>query len=184
MITEIYRRPYNKDKSLPLDRDQDCLTLHIADMHGEYVLPTDAPKTEEGFRARISCVINYSALEELMGEEETTEYLLHMPKKLQDVYGSEMVDVWSLAGSYNQLLWVFNEFAHSLFANETGGDDDTFDYWPSAMTVAWQIACDLDEAVPEGDVRGLLKIGYSAFVQEFGEVMEYTPDWENEVTHG
>jgi hypothetical protein len=177
MISEIYKRGSRENSEAPLDPQQDSITLHIADLHGEYVLPSNPP----GGYSRVYCIIDYFRLEQLMGEGPTDDYLnAAMPQKLQDVFGSAQVDVWELFGTYDQLQWVFLEFLNKIFDHETGGDDDIFDYWRSAMTVAWQLANDLDEAYKSGENVDHLKVRYAEYIDKFGEVMEYTPDWEGE----
>lgn len=171
MISGIYRRTQSSGNDV--DPEQDSITLHIADMHGEYTLPTNPPRSPVYGDAHIYTLISFSALEKLMGDGPTEDYLnKHLPQELQDVYGSALVDVWELYGTHDQLVWVFDEFCGKLFEKETGGDDDTFDYWPSAMTVAYQLACDLNRL-------GILKARYAEYIVNFGEVMEYTPDWED-----
>jgi hypothetical protein len=191
--TERTQSAPNKGDGGPLNLDYDSITLHIADYHGEYQLPTNPPRTPNGVRARVDTLIDASRLEDLMGEEETNTYLSHMPQQLQDVYGDTHIYVHELYGTFNQLLWIFNHFCNRLFRapytteyeghiltiSTPSGDDDTFDYWPSAVTMAYQLACDLDTLRPDCIyVKDDLKARYERHVKKYGEIDEYSPDWE------
>src|ERR1700734_1259194 len=170
MISEVYyyrhelNTQWTKNVRVPrqVNLEKDSITLHIADMHGEYQLRTTELRGHHS-TARVSVIIDAHRLREFMGEDVTEIYLSSMPQKLQGVFGSSEVDVWELWGSYTQLLAVFDDFCDEIFKpayevmgmtiTTPSGDDDTYDYWPTAMTVAWQLACDLDEVHVAGNIR-------------------------------
>lgn len=139
-------------------------TLLLGDHNGEYAIP----KTPGG-AYNIEEIFNRFDLENIFGEEAVEELLKHVPEELNEDFSY----IWLVEGMYSQLLVTFNAFCRKVMADKTGGDDDTFDYWPSAMHVLQQFANDLDKINPDNKHYEQLRQAYLNYITTFGRVPEY-----------
>lgn len=148
--------------------------LLICDYHKEYALP-DIPEL------RVETIYDPYALSDLLNDNDATlEALFNaFPQELKDEMGDEHNTIYKTHGSYALHLEMLHQFTKQIFLSATGGDDDTFDYWPTAIGIARQLAKDLDEIMATTIHTDDLYSAYQSYVIEFGRVPEYA--WsENE----
>lgn len=134
-------------------------TLYVADTHGEYALPdptTIKKVPHKGgfgeFPIIVETVWDTNAMEALFkldvdGEPMRT-LLSHLPDPiLPYCFGTDNNDpglVHRITGTKEQIAELLTTYMTQLGEGPKGADDDCYDYWPGAMDMAWQIACDLD----------------------------------------
>jgi hypothetical protein len=177
-------------------------TLWIRDYHTEYPLPdlSTIPRTHDGFYARIHCIYSEYNLEDLLthdelmpgrggyigGDHPIMQIIIDaLPDELCDIWYDEgrkvkqsPGHVWELHGDQSQLVYIFRAFTSSIFSRETGGDDDTFDYWPNAVDMSQQMARDLDTMYSNGTTTYYdeLRNAYLAYIATHGRVTDFQFD--------
>lgn len=135
-------------------------TLWIRDYHTEYPVPG----------AHI--IFNPHELEDLFGEETVTILETKLPQELTD---GTSIYIWQMYGKIDELNKHFKKFCKEVMQGPQGADDDTFDYWPSAFDVCWQIAQDLDKLTTSITATDYMK---NMWKKADLDVPEFEPDWE------
>ena len=142
----------------------------LYDLHSSYTEMFQDPTWRPGF-ARSFTVVDFWQVDETGGfvtvkaDKLIAEYNGFIDPQLG--FGS----LYSVHGSIADHRKLFTEFATACNEGPIGGDDDTFDYWPSAMDMLEVYARDLAKlgwTSGVGDLRGI--------AQSHMEVME----WEDE----
>lgn len=153
--------------------------LLITDNHTEYPLPDPETigKLDCMYEPKMTIVVDQYMLEELTGDDRLVARLIEALPEGVDKGGIGYL--WAIDATEAQIKAIFAAFMDSIFARETGGDDDTFDYWPNAIDMAQQIALDLDTINDANNARAELRTRYLAFIKQFGRVMEFSYDQQD-----
>jgi hypothetical protein len=166
------------------EHHNDYISLWLTDYHTDYPLPDNIPNTI------VDIIFDGNALEEIFGPDAMTELWKHAPKAITDEYGEDMyyMHLWQVSGSYDAISQVLDAFTNRVFAppkysptydfflHTPSGDDDAFDYWPTAVDLAKQIAIDLDSINPDGKQYQQLRDKYIAFIKKGGTISEFNFD--------
>lgn len=62
------------------------------------------------------------------------------------IFGNDydpQANLWLIQGNLEQLMRVYDAHAQALMGGPAGGDDDTFDYWPGAFEMLYDLGADL-----------------------------------------
>lgn len=121
--------------------------LCIADYHLEYPIPH--PKVK-GY-TRCELFYNAGIVEDLRTELEVEPGDFHpfpgLELRYNGHYEPEM-SLWLIQGSIENLARIWAAFHATLVEGPSGGDDDSFDYWPAAVDMLITFAHDLVELDP------------------------------------
>lgn len=152
----------------------------ICDGHREYDLPAISG-------LRIDTIFAPFELSALLNDadEPITALFNAFPKELQnEMQGNVFTTVYKTHGSFDAHVQLLREFTKVVFTDETGGDDDTYDYWPTAIGMCRSIATDLDKLRPAPNNSSTftdeLYAAYQQYVRTYGAVDEYFWDYDNQ----
>lgn len=133
--------------------------LYLTEYHGEYPIDADiyrTPLKTNGFSARVECIWNGFEVGEAArafgGDEDSItssdddkmEPML-FPDLRKTPEDPAIGHIYRLQGDLTQLNDIFTRYLREVGNGPSGGDDDTFDYWPSAFEMLWAFAKDLDK---------------------------------------
>jgi hypothetical protein len=120
--------------------------LYIFDGHGEYPFLRNV-RNDTTFKLPDVCheIWDGFALTDLIGENAVIDAAKSLPQQIRNLPDDGWGTIWKIQGTLKQLEYLYAKHCDVMFTGPIGSDDDTYDYWPSGMDMAFDLAIDLDD---------------------------------------